>query len=45
MGIYKTVDIILPVVLYGFETWSFTLIEELQIEGVSKQVLSAVLKN
>jgi hypothetical protein len=33
------VKIILPVVLYGFETRSFTLIEELQFEGVSEQGL------
>jgi hypothetical protein len=38
-GIYKT--IILPVVLYGCETWSLTLREEYRLRVFEKRVLSA----
>jgi hypothetical protein len=35
MKMYKSV--ILPVVLYGYETWSLVLREKTNIEGVSEQ--------
>ena len=35
LRIYKT--IILPVVLYGYETWSLTLKEEKKIASISEQ--------
>jgi hypothetical protein len=39
--IYKT--IILPVVLYGCETWSFTLMEEHRLRVFEKRVLKEYL--
>jgi hypothetical protein len=38
--IYKTV--ILPVVLYGCETWSLTLREEHRLRGFEKRVLRRI---
>jgi hypothetical protein len=38
--IYKTV--ILPVVLYGCETWSFTLREEHRLRGFENRVLRRI---
>ena len=38
--IYKT--IILPVVLYGFETWSLTLREEYRLRGFKNRILRRI---
>jgi hypothetical protein len=40
IGVYRT--IILPVVLYGFETWSLTLREELRMRGFENRVLRRI---
>ena len=40
--IYRTTLIILPVVLYGCETWSLTLREERRLRVFEKRVLSRV---
>ena len=39
---YKT--IILPVVLYGFETWSLTLREEHRLRGLDNKVLRRIFR-
>jgi hypothetical protein len=36
-------NIILPVVLYGFETWSFTLREERSLRVLENRVLRRIL--
>jgi hypothetical protein len=37
--IYRTTSIILPVVLYGYETWSLTLREERRLKLFENRVL------
>jgi hypothetical protein len=41
--IYKT--IILPVVLYGRETWSLTLSEELRLRAFDNRVLRGIFRS